>query len=120
MPLCLFTAVRAEVGADPEELVRGDTEDILVEAALISDALAGSAFVVKLSVEFCMVTGVRPVGIEELVWFLWNVPNIKAPPSNVLANNVNQKSGKTLSSFLGGSWASIASHSPSRTGKVWL
>lgn len=51
--------------------------------------------------------------------FWLNTPIINAPPSRVAAKRVSQKTGKMRSSFLGGSWASIASHRPSLTGGLW-
>jgi len=53
-----------------------------------------------------------------MVWLV-NTPIIRAPPKRVAAKRVNQKTGKMRSSFLGGSWASIASHRPSLTGGLW-
>ena len=70
---------------------------------LVSEANEGSAFACKFTVAFCTVTGFEFAGIVMFDCLLCDMPNIKAPPNKVLANNVNQNSGKTLSSFLPGS-----------------
>ena len=116
----LFIFLIAEAEVDPEVMLDRDTEDVDAGVVLISEFNEGSAFAIIFSVEFCTVTGFEFVGSVLFDWLLWNDPNIKAPPNKVLANNVNQNSGKTLSCFLWGSWTSIASHRPSRTGTVWL